>query len=705
MTTQLEARIAELEAEVHLLRKQADAKARIAARALAGYQQRALQMEIIRQQNEDLDRLAMDLAKAKRVEEERARDIESSARLKSEFLANFSHEIRTPLNGIIGYCDLLSREEGSRLTPHGRRDLNVVKSNARTLLSLINDILDLSKIEAGRVDVMREHVDFASIVEECVETARERLKGKEVEVVVSIADPSKHLITDGLKIRQIMLNLLTNAAKFTESGEIVVDAFDEGSTRVVTVEDTGVGIPADQLPFIFEKFRQVDGSATRKAGGTGLGLAIVRELARLLDGAVEVVSTLGKGTRFTLRLNGVIQGDLGALRPANTHVVPGHLAEMMSDLHGASVLLVDDDLMTQQLIRHHLTDVGLIVHVADDGVMALRMARDHHPSAVILDIHLPKLDGWQVLTEIKSEPSLAGTPVIILSVEEQRTRGYSLGACEYLVKPVEPEDLVGVIQRTIAPGAGEVLIVDDDAATRELVSRHLRRVGFATSEAANGAEALMRSRVSQPALVVLDLIMPVMDGFEVLRALRASRPELPIVVLTGKTLDARDLSVLRDGLTQIVVKGGEAIEIVVKEAKRIILERHNREQRRKPRVLYVEDSPQNRDIVRRYLDGLFEVIEAEDGEHGIDRARRDEPDLILMDLSLPRIDGWEATRRLKTESKLTRIPVVALSAHAGREEQQRARDAGCCDYLTKPVERDVLIAAIRKQLHGGATHE
>jgi CheY-like chemotaxis protein/signal transduction histidine kinase len=700
MTSAIDERVAELTAENARLRQQIELKSRVAARALASYQQRVLQMEIIRQQNEDLDRLAMDLAQAKRVEEDRARDIEASARLKSEFLANFSHEIRTPLNGIIGYCDLLSREEGARLTPHGRRDLNVVKSNARTLLSLINDILDLSKIEAGRVDVVREHVDFASIVDECVATARERLKGKEVEVIVSLLQPTKYLITDGLKIRQIMLNLLTNAAKFTETGEIVVDAVDDGSALVVTVEDTGVGIPADQLPFIFEKFRQVDGSATRKAGGTGLGLAIVRELARLLGGSVEVTSTLGKGTRFTLRLHGVIEGDLGALQPAQLLTAPIDRAGDPVELRGASVLLVDDDVMTQQLIRHHLTDAGLIVYVADDGVKALRMARDHRPSAVILDIQLPRLDGWQVLAELKSEPSLASTPVIILSVEEQRGRGYSLGACEYLVKPVEPDDLVGVIRRIIAPSAGEVLIVDDDGPTRELVSRHLRRVGFATSEAKNGAEALMRSRLSQPALVVLDLIMPVMDGFDVLRELRATRPDLPIVVLTGKTLEAHDLTRLRDGLTQIVLKGGEAIESVVTEAKRIILARHARDHQRRPRVLYVEDSPQNRDIVRRYLDGLFDVIEAEDGEHGIDRAQRDAPDLILMDLSLPRIDGWEATRRLKKDAKLLPIPVVALTAHAGREEQERARDAGCCDYLTKPVERDVLIAAIRRHLHG-----
>ncbi|HEX6242702.1 MAG TPA: HAMP domain-containing sensor histidine kinase, partial [Polyangiales bacterium] len=278
----------------------------VSARTLASYQQRALQMEIIRQQNDDLDRLATELAIAKRNEEERAREAEAAARLKSEFLANFSHEIRTPLNGIIGYCDLLMREEGSRLTAHGRRDLNVVKTNAKTLLALINDILDLSKIEAGRVEVVTERVDIQELAEECLATVREYLKGKDVALTMNIAENARYLRTDALKLRQVMLNLLSNAAKFTDSGEVSLGVRAEGNEMVMTVEDTGTGMPADQLPFIFEKFRQVDGSTTRKVGGTGLGLAIVKELSRVLGGNVTVTSVLGRGSTFTVRLANVL---------------------------------------------------------------------------------------------------------------------------------------------------------------------------------------------------------------------------------------------------------------------------------------------------------------------------------------------------------------------------------------------------------------
>jgi len=666
----------------------------ISARTLASYQRRALEMEIIRQQNEDLDRLAADLARAKRVEEERARDIEAAARLKSEFLANFSHEIRTPLNGIIGYCDLLMRGEGSRLTPHGRRDLNVIKSNARTLLSLINDILDLSKIEAGRVEVVTEDVDVGELIDECTATVREILRGKEVELTTTVSPRAATAFTDSLKLRQICLNLLSNAAKFTDNGEIAVSVTDRENELLITVEDTGSGIPSDELPHIFEKFRQVDGSSTRRVGGTGLGLAIVRELSHILGGRIEVESQLGRGSKFTVHLPGTID-------PARERALVADPALVQSRTwDGATVLVVDDDSLIQNLVRGELEMEGFRVVSASDGIQALRLAREHKPAAILLDIHLPKLQGWDVLTELKSDPMVASVPVIILSVEEQRARGYALGACEYLVKPVEGERLLQIVRRACTPGTGEVLVVDDDTNARRMVCRHLEEVGFHTAEARDGDEALLRVRVTPPALMILDLVMPNLDGFEVLRRLRAEGSTVPVVVLTGKDLGREEERMLLEGFARIVVKGGIAIGQVVAEAKRLVVEQRTLQAQKLSRVLYVEDSAQNRDIVRRYLAGEYTIMEAEDGEHGLERALRDGPDLILMDLSLPRMDGWEVTRRLRQDSRTKDVPVIALTAHAAREDQERARLAGCNDYLTKPVERDVLIGAIRKHLRG-----
>ncbi|ATB30698.1 hybrid sensor histidine kinase/response regulator [Melittangium boletus] len=678
----------------------------VSARTLASYQQRALQMELIRQQNEDLDRLATELASAKRNEEERAREAEAAFRLRSEFLANFSHEIRTPLNGIIGYCDLLMREEGSRLTAHGRRDLNVVKKNAQTLLALINDILDLSKIEAGRLEVVVERVDMAELAEDCTATVKEYLKGKDVELRADIDERVAHVRTDALKLRQILLNLLSNAAKFTESGEVSLTARAEGNEAVFIVEDTGIGIPPDQLPFIFEKFRQVDGSTTRKVGGTGLGLAIVRELSKVLGGGVEVQSTLGRGTTFTVRLAGVLEGDtLGASRELDKPVAPEDVGAALAPLaRGGTVLVVDDDVLVQQLIAGQLEPSGFIVVTASDGLDALRKARELRPQAIVLDIHLPRMDGWSVLSTLKSEPDLARIPVIIISVEEQRARGFSLGACEYLIKPVEPNHLVDVVRRSIgtAAGAGEVLVVDDDASTRELVSRSLRRAGFSTHEAHNGEDALLKARVSPPTLVVLDLMMPNLDGFEVIRRMRADKIQTPVVVLTGKSLSAEEEAVLRDGFAGFVQKGGHALEEVIGQAKGLLIQQNAQRTSRLPRILYVEDNPQNRDIVRRYLGGLFEVLEADDGELGVERATKEAPDLILMDLSLPRVDGWEATRRLRQVPAVANTPVIAVTAHAGREYQEKASAAGCDAYLTKPLDRELLLETIRKHL--GKTH-
>jgi PAS domain S-box-containing protein len=678
----------------------------VSARTLASYQQRALQMEIIRQQNEDLDRLATELAIAKRNEEERAREAESSARLKSEFLANFSHEIRTPLNGIIGYCDLLAREEGSRLTAHGRRDLNVVKKNAQTLLALINDILDLSKIEAGRAEVVVERVDMQELGEDCTSTVKEYLKGKDVELTVHLDERVQYVRTDALKLRQILLNLLSNAAKFTESGEIALTVRAEGNAAVFVVEDTGVGIPADQLPFIFEKFRQVDGSSTRKVGGTGLGLAIVRELSKVLGGSVEVQSILGRGTTFTVRLAGVLEGDnLGEARELDKPVAVQDVAASLAPVvQSGTVLVVDDDLLVQQLVAGQLAPAGFHVVTASDGLEALKKARELRPQAIVLDIYLPRLDGWSVLSTLKSEPDLARIPVIIISVEEQRARGFSLGACEYLVKPIEPEHLVEVVRRSIGSttGTGEVLVVDDDSSTRELVSRSLRRAGFSTTEAHSGEDALLKARVSPPTLVVLDLMMPNLDGFEVLRRMRAEKLNVPVVVLTGKTLTHEEQSVLREGFAGFVQKGGHALEDVIGQAKGVLLKNSAQRASRLPRILYIEDNPQNRDIVRRYLGGQFEVLEAEDGEHGVERATREAPDLILMDLSLPRLDGWEATRRLRQLPAVATIPVIAVTAHAGREYQDKATAAGCTGYLTKPLDRDQLLDTIRKHL--GKSH-
>ena len=693
MSDESERRIAELIAQTNLLKKENEEKSRLAAHALASYQQRALQMELIRQRNDDLDRLAADLARSKRVEEGRSRELEAAFRLKSEFLANFSHEIRTPLNGILGYCDLLMREEGVRLTPHGRRDLNVIKANAKTLLSLINDILDLSKIEAGRMEVVRERVNVCEIVDECVATVREVLRGKDILLSVNVRPGTRFANTDDLKLRQIILNLLSNAVKFTDAGEIVLDISAAEGKLIVVVEDTGVGIPNDQLRSIFEKFRRVDGSGARRGGGTGLGLAIVRELTKVLGGSVHVTSVLGRGSKFLVELPGVIGDDLSEIPPsAPVSSVPSERSV------SPTIAVVDADPIIQHLVRGQLEPERFRVICSADGTDAMRICRAERPQTILLGVHLPRMETWSVLGEIKSDLALLSIPVMIVAIGDQQSRAYSFGVCDVLVKPIDHERLAALVHRTVPLGTGEVLVVDDDAESRTTLARHLLRCGLSTAEAATGDEALLRARVSPPALIILDLIMPGFDGFEVLRRLRAEGSDVPIALLIPRQLTEVEERMLREGLAQLVQKGGLPVEQVIEESKRVIIQHRHVESHRLARILYVEDSPQNRDIVRRYLQLDFDVIEAEDGEEGLERAARDSPDLILMDLSLPRVDGWEATKRLKANPTLAHIPVLALTAHPGADEHARARAAGCVTVLTKPIGRDDLRAAIARYL-------
>lgn len=691
MHERMEERLQQLEEENARLTQELATQRALAARAVASYQQRALQMEVIRQQNEDLDRLAQELARSKRVEEDRSRQLEEAARLKSEFLANFSHEIRTPLNGILGYCDLVLREEGARLTPHGRRDLNVIKSNAKTLLGLINDILDLSKIEAGRVDVVRERVDVGEVIDESIATVRELLKGKDVVVSANVAKEAQVAMTDSLKIKQLLLNLLSNAAKFTDNGEILAEAVADGTTLILSVEDTGAGIPAAQLEHVFEKFRQVDGSSTRRVGGTGLGLAIVREVSRVLGGKVEVKSTLGRGSKFTVTLPDALDPDAAAAAAPEREVLASPAVE------APLVIVIDDDPMIVSLLQGELESAGFRVLAERDGVAGVEAVRQHRPAAVVLDIYLPGLDGWSALSALKNDSATMHIPVLLISVEEARAKGFSFGACDFLVKPFEPERLVDVVRRNIADATGTVLVVDDEPEARELVSRNLRASGFRCQEARDGEDALLKARVMSPALVVLDLMMPRMDGFDVLAKLRSEGSQVPVLVLTGKTLTPSEEALLRAGLAHVIRKGGLAMDALVGQAKALLRDAGHAAARL-PRVLYVEDSPQNRDIVRRYLHGEFEIVEAVDGEQGLERARREMPDIILMDLSLPRMDGWETTAQIKATPHIAHVPVIALTAHVSKEDRDRATQAGCADYLTKPVERDVLLTALRQHL-------
>lgn len=422
----------------------------VTAKTMAAFQQRALQMELIRQQNLELERLAADLAAAKAVAEERTGELEVAVRVRTEFLANFSHEIRTPLNAILGYCDLVLREGGARLTPHGRRDLNVVKQNARTLLDLITNILDLSRIEAGRMDVVAERVDLADVVRECAATVEPLLRAKPVEMNVRIEPNASVLMSDSLKLRQIILNLLSNAAKFTEGGEINTIASIDGTDIVIIIEDTGVGIASAQLEVIFEKFRQVEGGSTRRVGGTGLGLAIVREVCRLLGGTVSVSSVLGRGSRFTVRLPFVAP-------PRSTPASPSPIRRTTPAPELPRVLYVEDTPQNRDLMRRFLAGRYELFE-AEDGEAGVARAKELVPDLILMDLSLPRMDGWEATKHIKADPRLAHVPVIAVSAHsgvDERRRAKEAGCDSYVTKPIDRKLLFETMNALLVPPAPE----------------------------------------------------------------------------------------------------------------------------------------------------------------------------------------------------------------------------------------------------------
>ena len=469
---------------------------------------------------------------------------EAANRAKSAFLANMSHELRTPLSAVIGYSEMMEEELEDAGQDALLVDLGKIKSNARHLLSLINDVLDLSKIEANRMDTFAETVDVAMLMREVAGTVEGLVKGKNNVLDLDLADGLGTMRTDAVKLRQCLFNLLGNAAKFTETGRITLSARREGEgpdgDLVFAVRDTGIGMTEDQLGRLFQRFTQADETTTRKFGGTGLGLAITRAFSRLLGGDIAVESVHGEGTVFTVTLPATMP------EIVREEEVPVPTHGLLSGEH-AGVLVIDDDAAQRDLMVRFLERQGFTAITAADGASGLEMARQHLPRAILLDVMMPKMDGWSVLTALKADPALAAIPVIMVTFVDERTLSATLGAVDLVNKPVDWDRLKSVLDR-LREAEGEVLVVDDDPSVRERLRTVLERCGYTVGEAGDGAEALRRVMHGPPRAILLDLTMPVMDGFAFLHALR-ERPgchDIPVIVFSARDISAEDREQLRD---------------------------------------------------------------------------------------------------------------------------------------------------------------
>ena len=519
----------------------------------------------IRQNEEDLR--ASERRYREQADELRAanRRLEEYNRLKAEFVANMSHELRTPLTAIIGFAQLAQLTAGrdGEMPKRYADAFERILRNGQHLLALINDVLDVSKIEAGRMKIHREHVDLVEVVQGAFGELQSLAERKGLEYRLRVPDRLPLAYTDPLRVRQIVINLLSNAAKFTARGRVEAELLAHGREHFrIVVRDTGIGIEAQSLPIIFERFRQVDGSMTRAASGVGLGLSIVRQIVDLLGGGIEVTSKVGEGSTFTVTLplsapeENALDGDEApqfagrSEGAAAASEQPAHADE--SDDGRAVVLVIEDDEDAAALLRGTLERAGYRVLVAPSGEEGLRLAREHDPVAVTLDVMMPEMDGWRVLQAMRADRGLASIPVIVCSIVDNRPLGYSLGASDYLLKPVDPQTLTETLDRVSVRGGangragdgdGYVLVVDDEHGVRELLTTALRHAGFNARSAPSGETALKMAAQHAPRAVLCDLMMPNgMSGFEFVARFRSDprTAGVPVIVVTGKDVTPED---------------------------------------------------------------------------------------------------------------------------------------------------------------------
>ena len=486
---------------------------------------------------------------------------ETANRAKSTFLSNMSHELRTPLNAIIGYSELMIEDAEDYGLQEAVGDLSKIHSAGQLLLGLINDILDLSKIEAGKMELYLETFSVQELIDELVSTVAP-LAAKNANVLeVHVTDTVKQLYTDRKKVRQGVLNLLSNACKFTHAGhirlEVTSQTYEERPWLAIRIQDTGIGISPEQQATLFQDFVQADASTTRKYGGTGLGLAITRRFCQMMGGDVTLESVEGEGAIFTIWLP--IESQRQAEKkpkvdsPRRTLVVSDE-----SEVARATILVVDGDPSVCELLGRFFAKQGFHIVTASNGEEGLQLAKALRPHAIVLDVLLPGVDGWEVLALLKNDTDLAEIPVILLTIVDDKPYGYALGASEYLVKPVDPHRLTQTLQRLLPSNVTTpLLVVEDDDDIRELLTRVLRKQGLQVAEAHNGYQALDYIAEVKPALIVLDLMMPEMDGFTFLHELRkhADWEDIPVVVVTAKDLSQEDRLRLSGNVEALIEKG------------------------------------------------------------------------------------------------------------------------------------------------------
>jgi len=704
------------------------------------------------ERNVEVERKNQEIEQARRALEEKAAELALTSKYKSEFLANMSHELRTPLNSILILGQQLADNPDGNLTNKQTEFARTIHGAGTDLLNLISDILDLSKIESGTVTVDAEELFFANILDAVGRPFRHEAETRQLSFNVEL-DPAlgRSLITDSKRLQQVLKNLLSNAFKFTDRGSVQLKVFAAGAGWTSThpiltqaqgvvafeVADTGVGIPAEKQKIIFEAFQQADASTSRKYGGTGLGLAISRELSSLLGGEIQLRSSPGVGSTFTLYLPITYVGPSSVARTGSSSVpmqlpAPSVLPEraveaIPDDRHevqpGDSILLiVEDDPHYCRVLVDLARDRGFKVLVAMRGDDALELAKQYQPSAVSLDVFLPDMLGWSVLSQLKQNPLTRHIPVQIITLDEDRHHGLSRGAFSFVTKPTTTEGVEAALRRIkeySAPRRKRLLIVEDNPAEQLSISELLGYDDVEIETVGTGRGAIEKLRSQSADCVVLDLRLPDMSGFEVLEELGADEElsQVPVVVFTGRELSAEEDARLHTMARSIVVKGVESPERLLDETAlflhRVVTDLPPEKQRMLERltssdedlvdrtVLLVDDDARNIFALSSVLERRgMRVLTATTGNEAI-QLIESSPDIaiVLMDIMMPEMDGYQTMEKIRKNDDFRRLPIIALTAKAMKGDREKCLDAGASDYLAKPVNTEQLLSALRSWLH------
>ncbi|HXH40207.1 MAG TPA: HAMP domain-containing protein, partial [Thermoanaerobaculia bacterium] len=735
---------------------------------------------LLQTQNEEVEHKNREVENAKRQLEEKARQLALTSKYKSEFLANMSHELRTPLNSLLILAKLLADNPENNLTGKQVEFASTIHSSGVDLLTLINDILDLSKIESGMMTISLGDLPFTELADSMDKTFRQVANDKRLDFNIDL-DPSlpRTIHTDATRLQQVLKNLLGNAFKFTEKGGVTFQAatvsggwtpghetLDRAPSVIAfTVSDTGIGIPGEKQQIIFEAFQQADASTTRKFGGTGLGLSISREIARLLGGEIRVSSNEGVGSSFTLylpqsyvvptrrrdeeRAGSTLETELmpevslrhpddrpsleslrtrrdDSAASGETQLV---IEEQVPDDRGVItegdrvVLIVEDDVTFASILLEMAHDKGFKGIVATRGESGLQLARRYRPDAITLDIALPDMEGWTVLDRLKHDKTTRHIPVHIISGDEETARGLKLGAFAQVQKPVTKEGLdeaFAKIKGFVERPNKSLLIIEDNAEQRSAIAELIGGDGDVDiTSAASGGEALQVLRERHFDCMVLDLGLPDMNGFEFINRMRNELgvDDIPIVVYTGRELTKKEESELKRMAEAIIVKDARSPERLLDETALFLhrVEANLPEQKRQileqlhesdpvlagKKALIVDDDMRNIYALTSLLERhKMDVLYAESGADGIEQLRKNPNiDVVLMDVMMPEMDGYEAMRRIRAMEEYRNLPMIALTAKAMKGDREKCMEAGASDYITKPIDAQQLISLLRVWLY------